>query len=98
MTDYKERAEECRKLAKMAVKSEDCGHFLEMAQTWELLAEQRQSDTQKLTETMALAEGIARQNIRSALIVGHQRLDSGKRRLSPTRPREIPQLAIHARD
>jgi hypothetical protein len=60
MTDYKKRAEECRKLAKMAVKSEDFGHFLEMAQTWELLAEQRQSDTQ-LAETVALAEAIGRQ-------------------------------------
>jgi len=60
-TDCKHRAEECRKLEKMAVKSEDWGHFLEMTQTWELLAEQRQSDTQKLAETMALAEAIAHQ-------------------------------------
>lgn len=60
-TDCTDRAEECRKLAKQAPRAEDWGHFLEMAQTWELLAEQRQSDTQRLADTMALAEAIARQ-------------------------------------
>ena len=51
-------AEECRELAKQAVKAEDFAHFSEMAETWELLARQRdQSD--KLTETLALAAAIA---------------------------------------
>jgi hypothetical protein len=36
--NYKQRAEECRKLAKLSPKPEDWGHFLEMAETWEKLA------------------------------------------------------------
>jgi hypothetical protein len=56
-TDCTDRAEECRKLAKQAPRAEDWGHFLEMAQTWEMLATQRPSD--RLTETWALAEAIA---------------------------------------
>jgi hypothetical protein len=56
-TDCTDRAEECRKLAKQAPGAEDWGHFLEMAQTWEMLATQRPSD--RLTETWALAEAIA---------------------------------------
>ena len=56
-TDCTDRAEECRKLAKQAPRAEDWGHFLEMAQTWEMLAKQRPSD--RLTETWALAEAIA---------------------------------------
>ena len=39
MTNYKQRAEECRKLAKLSPKPEDWEHFLEMAQTWEMLAD-----------------------------------------------------------
>jgi hypothetical protein len=54
--DYEQRAEECRKLAKLAVRPEDWGHFLEMAQTWELLAAVRQD---KVAKTFALAEAIA---------------------------------------
>ena len=38
MTDYRQCAEECLRLAKLAPKPEDWGHFLEMAQTWEKLA------------------------------------------------------------
>jgi hypothetical protein len=56
-TDCTDRAEECRKLAKQAPRAEDWGHFLEMAQTWEMLATQRPSD--RLTETWTLAEAIA---------------------------------------
>jgi quinol monooxygenase YgiN len=35
--NYKQRAEECRKLAKLSPKPEDWGH-LEMVETWEKLA------------------------------------------------------------
>jgi hypothetical protein len=38
VVDYRKRAEECRSLAKQG-KPEDCMHFLEMAQTWEALAD-----------------------------------------------------------
>jgi len=55
--DYEQRAEECRRLAKLATRAEDWGHFLEMAQTWELLAALRQD---KLDRTLALAESIAK--------------------------------------
>jgi len=56
-TDCTSRAEECRRLAKLAAKPEDWQHFIEMAATWDLLAKQRPSD--KLAETWALAEAIA---------------------------------------
>jgi hypothetical protein len=56
-TDCTNRAEECRRLAKLAVKAEDFAHFSEMAETWELLAKQRHD---KLAETWALAEAIAK--------------------------------------
>jgi hypothetical protein len=57
LVNYEQRAEECRRLAKLAARPEDWGHFLEMAQTWELLAAQRQD---KLTKTFALADAIAK--------------------------------------
>jgi predicted nucleic acid-binding protein len=58
MVDYRERAEECRRLAKLAPRAEDWGHFLEMAQTWELLAKKRKSDNQ-IADAFALAKAIA---------------------------------------
>ena len=51
-TDCISRAEECRRLAKLAAKPEDWQLFLEMAATWDMLAKQRPSD--KLAETWAL--------------------------------------------
>ena len=51
------RAEECRRLARLAAKAEDWQHFIEMAATWDMLAKQRPSD--KLAETWALADAIA---------------------------------------
>jgi hypothetical protein len=56
-TDWTSRAEECRRLAKLAAKPEDWEHFLEMAATWDILAKQRSGD--KLAETWALADAIA---------------------------------------
>ena len=56
-TDCTSRADECRRLAKLGAKPEDWQHFLEMAATWDMLAKQRPSD--KLAETLALAEAIA---------------------------------------
>ena len=56
-TSTESRAEECRRLAKLAAKPEDWQHFLEMAATWDMLARQRPSD--KLAETWALAKAIA---------------------------------------
>ena len=55
--DCTSRAEECRRLAKLAAKPEDWQNFIEMAATWDMLAKQGPSD--KLAETWALAEAIA---------------------------------------
>ena len=38
MVDYRKRAEECRERATRGGRTEDWAHFLEMAQTWEQLA------------------------------------------------------------
>ena len=56
-TDCTDRADECRRLAKLTSKPDDWQHFLEMAETWDMLAKQRPSD--KLAETWALADAIA---------------------------------------
>jgi len=48
-TNCTSRAEECRRLAKLAAKPEDGQHFIEMAATWDMLAKQRPID--KLAET-----------------------------------------------
>jgi hypothetical protein len=58
-TECLSRAEECRRLATLGPRAEDWGHFEEMAQTWELLAKLRQSENNRLAETLALAESIA---------------------------------------
>jgi hypothetical protein len=54
MTDYKQRAEECRRLAKLAPRAEDWKHFLEMAETWDLLLRQQQERLR--SQTIALAD------------------------------------------
>ena len=56
-TSTESRAEECRRLAKLAAKSEDWQHYIEMTATWDMQAKQRPSD--KLAETWALADAIA---------------------------------------
>jgi hypothetical protein len=61
VADCVKRAEECRLLATQCSKSEHWGHFLEMAETWELLAKQRDD---KLAKTWALAEAIANRRTR----------------------------------
>ena len=38
MTDYRQRAEECRRLADLRAGTDDWAAFLEMAETWEKLA------------------------------------------------------------
>ena len=45
-TDCTHRAEECRRLAKLAAQPEDWQHFLEMATTWDMLAKQRKAREQ----------------------------------------------------
>jgi hypothetical protein len=54
MTDYKQRAEECRRLAKLTPRAEDWKHFLEMAETWELLLRQQQDRSR--WQTIALGD------------------------------------------
>jgi hypothetical protein len=52
-TDCTSRADECRRLAKLAAQPEDWQHFLEMATTWDMLAKQRKADEQVADERMA---------------------------------------------
>ena len=59
--DCTSRADECRRLAKLAAKPEDWQHFIEMAATWEMLAKHRAGDT--LAETWVLAEAIANRRL-----------------------------------
>jgi hypothetical protein len=67
VVDYRKRAEECRELVKLGRKPEDWTHFLEMAQTWEALAdlqEKAQSVSRAIDEAPPLArsEVTAEQN------------------------------------
>jgi hypothetical protein len=52
MVDYRKRAEECFERAARGGRTEDWAHFLEMAQTWEKLA-----DLHELTEKQ-MASGV----------------------------------------
>ncbi len=52
--DYAKRAEDCRRLAKLCQRPEDWGHFLEMAETWEMLLKHQQERSRR--QTIALAE------------------------------------------
>lgn len=52
--DYLERAEECRRLAKLCKRPEEWGHFLEMGETWEMLLRHQQERSR--WKTIALAD------------------------------------------
>ena len=54
--DYQERAEECRRLAKLCTRAEDWAHFSEMAETWEMLLKHEQDRSR--SQTIALADRI----------------------------------------
>jgi hypothetical protein len=59
--DYAERAAEWRRLAKVYTRSEDWAHFIEMAETWEMLLKQQQEELKQQQEesrlkTIALAD------------------------------------------
>jgi hypothetical protein len=59
MVDYRKRAEECRDLAtRKNRKSEDGVHFLEMAQTWEKLA-----DLHKLTKKLERSGALLKKSV-----------------------------------
>jgi hypothetical protein len=55
MADYRKQAEQCRERAKLGSKPEDWAHFLEMAQTWEKLADLDEL-TQRLKSSGVLLE------------------------------------------
>jgi hypothetical protein len=73
-TDCTYRAEECRRLAKLAVKTEDFGHFLEMAETWEWLAKQRQV-TEHAADEHAVDEHVVDEQAADEHVVDEQLAD-----------------------
>jgi hypothetical protein len=62
MVDYRERAEECRRLAKLRAGSEHWAAFLEMAETWEQLGK-----LQELSRTLKSA-GILKTKMPAAVL------------------------------
>jgi hypothetical protein len=52
--DYAQRAAECRRLASECTKPEAWGHFLEMAETWDMLLRHQQERSR--WQTIALAD------------------------------------------
>jgi len=75
-TDCTIRADECRRLAKLAAKPEDWGHFLEMAETWEMLAKQRKASEQVADEQVAVAdEQVAAQEVANEQMADQQLAD-----------------------
>jgi hypothetical protein len=52
--DYAERVAECRRLATHYTRPQDWGHFLEMAETWEMLLKNQQETSRQ--QTIALAD------------------------------------------
>ena len=79
-TDCIHHAEECRRLAKLAVKQEDLKHFVEMAETWELLAKQRKADEpiadeqadEQVAEGQVAAERISVEQVADEQIAAQQ--------------------------
>jgi GDP-D-mannose dehydratase len=53
VAECKERAEECRRLANLGADRRDWGHFEEMAQTWDMLARQKQERLRWKTTVLA---------------------------------------------
>jgi len=53
VAECKERAEECRRLANLGADRRDWGHFEEMAQTWDMLARQKQERLRWKTAALA---------------------------------------------
>jgi len=53
-TECSSRAEKCRSLAKASPRAEDWGHFLEMAETWDMLGKHHQERGRR--PTIALAD------------------------------------------
>ena len=53
VTECKERAEDCRRLAILGADRRDWGHFEEMAQTWDMLARQKQEKLRSKTAALA---------------------------------------------
>jgi hypothetical protein len=55
--DYAQRAAECRRLATQYAKPEHRGHFLEMAENWEMmLNHQREKQERTRQQAVALAD------------------------------------------
>jgi hypothetical protein len=52
--DYAKRAEECHRLAKFSPRQEDWEHFLEMAESWEMLLKHQRERVRQ--QTIALAD------------------------------------------
>ncbi len=52
--DYAERVAECHWLATLYTRPDDWGHFLEMAETWEMLLKHQQETSRR--QTIALAD------------------------------------------
>ena len=73
-TDCTHHAKECRRLAKLAVKQEDLKHFVEMAETWELLAKQRKADEQ-IADEQGADEQIAAERISVEQVATEQAAD-----------------------
>src|SRR4029077_17662312 len=59
MTDYRQRADECRRLADLRAGTEHWAAFLEMAETWEKLASLHEY-TQQLKSSGVLLQAPAR--------------------------------------
>src|SRR5215813_8449564 len=54
--DYAARAEECRRLAKVYARPDDWAHFIEMAETWEMLLKQQQEKLKQQEEKLKRQE------------------------------------------
>jgi hypothetical protein len=52
--NYAKRAEECHRLAKLSPRGEDCVHFREMAESWEMLLKHQRERVRQ--QTIALAD------------------------------------------
>lgn len=75
--DHGERAEECRRLAKLCKRPEEWGHFLEMAETWEMVLRHQQ-------ERSRWKQSLSGDRFRNVLFLS----DNGAKRSANTRSHE----------
>jgi hypothetical protein len=91
LIDYVERVAECRRLAKLYTRPEHWGHFLEMAETWEILLKHQQETSRR--QTIALADRFRKVLYLSDIAAEEAAKDNNNESTAPRVPERTPSCA-----